>query len=82
MAVRNQVGIILLSDKSQSFFEMLRLILLKDETDWKEKNTMLGEHEQKFYPVRKKSYKIEFLSSANVIFACQSLQTAVIVFQE
>lgn len=43
---------------------------------------MLGEGLQKFYPVRKKCYKIEFLSSADVILVCQSLQSAVSVFQE
>lgn len=42
----------------------------------------LGEGLQKFYLVRRKCYKIEFLSSADVIFVWQSLQSAVGVFQE
>lgn len=44
--------------------------------------SILGEGLQKFYLVRKECYKIEFLTSADVIFVWQSLQSAVSVFQQ
>lgn len=43
---------------------------------------ILGKGLQKIYLIKKKCYKIEFLSAAEVIFVWQCLQSSVSVFQE